>query len=132
MTCDTALRNDGLAPIFLYNQLDYGPGADLTIRIEDGRGQVVNPPFLADAVPPPPSAHDVSVLVRLEGAQFFGIRRASSVKDFFPRPGEYRFRVTYSSILYPGLLDEKVRGLNILWRGHPPIVSPWVTIQVTP
>lgn len=132
VTFDVSLRNDGSEPLFLYNRIGWGAAGGLILKIEDEHGKTVTSPVIDDTLLPPPDVGNLSILVRLEEGQFFGVRRTSRVGDLVSRPGHYRFRVSYESVLYPDLVDKDLRNLRILWEGHPLIQSGWVTVDIRP
>ena len=133
LSLDATLRNEGsIDRIFLYDRLRWGTGSGLGLTIEDMRGNEVRQPVMMDDLPPPPLPNDSAILVGLSLGQFFGISLIQPAHNLFPAPGKYRLRVIYSSVLYPDLVDSGLRHLNVLWEGHAPIASPWITITITP
>jgi|SRR5271165_4638954 len=127
-----SLRNEGTEPLFLYNRIGWGEGGGLTLRIDGMGGNTVASPVRDDTMLPPPRIGDFSILVRLDDNEFFGVRRISPVRDLVSGPGQYKLRVSYSSLLYPDLVQRELRGLRIIWDSDPPIRSEWITIDVRP
>lgn len=131
---EAALSNDrSLEPVFVYDHLMWGKGCGMSLTIQDMKGNEIKTPMMMDALPlGPPAPNDLTILVGLGLGQFFGIGLAQPVQDFIAKPGQYRFRAAYASVLYPDDVDDRLRHLNVLWQGHTPIISQWITIEVTP
>ncbi len=130
LTFDVILRNTGTDPLYLYRVMGWGHGG-LVLGIVDLQGKPIRSPLLDDTLLPPPPIGDYRILVCLDSDEFFGVRRSTAVRDLVNRPGRYRLRVSYVSVLYPELVDPQLRGLPVIWEGHQPVRSEWIDIEVT-
>ncbi len=134
LSLTASLRNErSLDPVFVFSYIGWGTGAGVDLRIEDMQGKAARGNLTLDNMPLPfPEPIDATSFVRLCLGCFFRVSLQQPISNFFSAPGRYRLRAIYASVVYPNLVDEKLRHMNVLWHGHPPIVSPWITIDVKP
>jgi hypothetical protein len=134
LSLTASLRNErSLDPVFVFSYVGWGTGAGVDLRIEDMQGKEARGNLTLDNMPLPfPEADDATAFVRLCLECFFGVSLRQPISNFISAPGRYRLRAIYASVVHRESFDEKLRHLNVLWHGHPPIVSPWITIEVKP
>ncbi len=131
LTLSVSLHNENnLHPVFVFSYVGWGKGGGFDLTIEDEHGHEIRTLAMDDAPIPLPRPDELAIFTRLSPGCFFGMGLDQPIRDFISAPGRYRIRATYSSIITPELVDERLRHLNVLWQGHTPIVSPWITIEV--
>jgi hypothetical protein len=129
---NASLQNSGDSSIYVDRRMFWtGFGGGLQLEIRDQDGSLVRARPLSDAIMPPPSAKDASILIRLDEGYFYGTFVKLKAKDFFPKPGKYSIRVIYKSWLDKDSVAPQLRELPALWADTPPIASNLIWIAVT-
>lgn len=128
---DAGIRNEGREPIYVYNQLDWGPRAGFVLRLRDAAGRLIQPALRDDTLMPPPKADDAGILSRLEPATFFGLRRRMAVSDLVRRGGSYSIEAEYQSPLSRELVLPQLSTLPALWLESQILHSNSVTINIS-
>jgi len=107
-----------------------GLAGGLRLEIADEQGKAVPLHAHPDALMPPPSGTDLSILVRLDSGFFYGTSIDLPVKEIFPRSGSYSLRVIYNSMLRRDMVAPQLRDLPVLWADSPMIPSQQLRIQI--
>jgi hypothetical protein len=93
--------------VYLYRwDLCWGQGPALNLWVDDAAGRGVNTETLWDCVPLPPRTDDPSEFVRIEPANFYGVRNEFKLREIVKKPGEYTLTVQFGSALTLELLKE--------------------------
>lgn len=131
MKVSASLRNDGDAPIYIDRRMFWtGFGGGLELEIRDEHGKRVPVHALSDAIMPPPSLNDTSILIRLDPGFFYGTSIKLRVGQFL-KPGRYSIRIIYKSWLQKDDVAAQLRDLPALWQTAPQIISKPVWVDVT-
>jgi hypothetical protein len=126
------LVNESSRDVYIDKRMFWtGLSGGLALEIGDEQGNHVPAHALGDAMMPPPSPDDTSILMRLEPGFLYGSYVRLILKDFFPKPGRYSIRVTYNSMLPRDLVAPQLRDLPAIWMGAPWITSKPIWIDVT-
>jgi hypothetical protein len=97
LTLTVQIINTSSEPVRLFGELKWGYGGGLTLNIQDGKGQVVQPEqYDDDMIVPSRIALPDSYVVLLPD-HIFGIVRTDTAKNLFGKQGEYRLSVRYWS-----------------------------------
>jgi len=123
------LENVGKGPLLLWRSWAWGVGRT-DVRVIDNWGKDVMTSFLADQLPPPPSAEN---FIELQPREFFGIRLTEEVRHFVNAPGVYDILVDYTAPLSAQDIRKDVRLPDLpLWgRECGTISSNKVRIQIS-
>jgi hypothetical protein len=122
---DAALYNHTRERVYVYNQMESGLVNGLTLHIMDAGKRVHSFPW-HDPPMPPQEIHDWKLLT----GTYYGVRVSLRVSSFFDKPGVYKIKMTYMSMLWLNLLDGAFQRLRIIMRDDPEAVSPAVTITI--
>ncbi|HEX5702344.1 MAG TPA: hypothetical protein VFX97_03900 [Pyrinomonadaceae bacterium] len=132
LTLHASLVNNGDATVYIDRRMFWtGYAGGLKLEIANEKGQSLPAPMLSDAMMPPPSKDDTSILIALDEGFFYGTSVNLKVSEFFPTPGRYSLRVIYKSWLQRDLVAPQFRSLPALWADAPEISSNRLWIQVT-
>lgn len=127
-----ALQNNTDKTLYVDRRMFWtGYGGGLKLEIRDEEGKALPAHLLSDAIMPPPKPGDLSILVPVDQAFFYGTSATFPVKDFFPKAGKYSIRVAYKSWLRKQFVAPQLRDLPALWEDTPAIVSSPVWIEIT-
>jgi hypothetical protein len=128
---DVSLRNTSDTTIYVDRRMFWGGFAGgLKLEIGDEQGKPVPSNARLDALMPPPKEGDTSILVRLDSGFFYRTWLDLPVKESFPRPGRYSFRVIYKSWLRKEFVAPQFRELAVEWADWPALVSDPVWIEI--
>jgi hypothetical protein len=131
LTIDTAIRNDGPEPVYLFTRLEWGVSGGMALFIRNEAGEVVG---AGDRILwPPQPEDDPTRLVRLDRERFYGARRRLPLKSFMRKPGKYTLQAEYwLSIWRGGLAGERIRALQILTDENPALYCNKLDFEVLP
>lgn len=128
---DVSLQNSGSQTVYVDRRMFWGGfGGGLKLEIADSQGRPVPSRMLNDALMPPPSEADTSLLIRLDEGFFYGTKLDLPVRHVFPKPGRYSLRVIYKSWLRRDFVAPQLRGLPAVWADSPEIASNPVWIDI--
>jgi hypothetical protein len=132
LVIDTGIRNLGPEAIYVFNELAWGPGGGVVIRLKNGSGREIAPVLRDDTLLPPPLAdpHTHSLLLSLDEGEFFGAHRVLPISDLVKEPGKYLLQIEYRSPLFCADVKPEFQELPVIWHENGSLFSNVVSFTV--